>query len=179
MQDIVRSIPQEGRKFTHPWQPTRLNGWNKVCPSSAGHSINAGNDVSADHGFVSEHSATSGEDSFLRSAKAGHSRSKCLIQSSTVTQPTHTPVARPTQMAALLRRQQMRPHAKSQNSLQLCSTHGNFPDWADQTGRTSKPAAICAQLHPWARARPQVQGYSVKGGLLLHLKSYPLDAYTI
>ena len=21
---------QEGRKFTHPWQPTRLNGWNSV-----------------------------------------------------------------------------------------------------------------------------------------------------
>ena len=26
---------KEGRKFTHPWQPTRLNGWNSVCLSSA------------------------------------------------------------------------------------------------------------------------------------------------
>ena len=22
---------KEGRKFAHPWQPTRLNGWNNVC----------------------------------------------------------------------------------------------------------------------------------------------------
>ena len=22
---------KEGRKITHPWQPTRLNGWNSVC----------------------------------------------------------------------------------------------------------------------------------------------------
>ena len=26
---------KEGRKFTHPWQPTRRNGWNSVCLSSA------------------------------------------------------------------------------------------------------------------------------------------------
>ena len=26
---------QEGRKFTHPWQPTRLNGWYSMCSSSA------------------------------------------------------------------------------------------------------------------------------------------------
>ena len=52
-------------------------------------------------------------------------------------------------MAALLNRQQMRPHAKSQNPLQLCSAHGDFPvDWADLMCRTRKPAAIRAQLHP-------------------------------
>ena len=52
-----------------------------------------------------------------------------ITQSSSVTEPTHTPVARQVQMAALLNRQQMRPHAKSQNSLQLCSAHGDFPIW--------------------------------------------------
>ena len=26
---------KEGRGFPHPWQPTRLNGWNSVCLSSA------------------------------------------------------------------------------------------------------------------------------------------------
>ena len=28
-------LRKEGRKFTHPWQPTRLHGWNSVCLSSA------------------------------------------------------------------------------------------------------------------------------------------------
>ena len=28
-------LRKEGRKFTHPWQPTRLNGWSCVCLSSA------------------------------------------------------------------------------------------------------------------------------------------------
>ena len=50
-----------------------------------------------------------------------------ITQSSSVTEPTHTPVARQAQMAALLNWQQMRPHAKSQNPLQLCSVHGDFP----------------------------------------------------
>ena len=75
-------------------------------------------------------------------------------------------------MAALLNWQQMRPHAKSQNPVQLCSAHGDFPvDWADLICRMRKPAAICAQLHPRARARSRVQGHSIKGGLLSHLKS--------
>ena len=43
---------KEGRKCTHPWQPTRLNGWNRVCLSSARH-VKASNDVPADHGLVS------------------------------------------------------------------------------------------------------------------------------
>ena len=52
-------------------------------------------------------------------------------------------------MAALLNQQQMRPHAKPQNPLQLCSAHGDFPvDWADLMCRTRKPTAIRAQLHP-------------------------------
>ena len=80
-----------------------------------------------------------------------------ITQSSSVTEPTHTPVARQAQMAALLNRQQMRPHAKSQNPLQLCSAHGDFPvDWADLMCRTRKSAAIRAQLHPRARARSRV-----------------------
>ena len=31
------SVAKEGRKesLQHPWQPTRLNGWNSVCLSSA------------------------------------------------------------------------------------------------------------------------------------------------
>ena len=65
----------------------------------------------------------------------------------------------------------MKPHAKSQNSLQLSSAHGHFiTDWADLICRTKKPAAICAQLHPQARAKSRVHGHSIKGGLLLHLK---------
>ena len=97
-----------------------------------------------------EHSATNGEYSSLRSARAGHSKSMVplITQSSGVAKPTHTPVARQAQMAALLNRQLMRPHAKSQNPLQLCSAHGDFPvDWADLMCRTRKPAAIRAQLH--------------------------------
>ena len=96
-----------------------------------------------------EHSATNGEYSSLRSARAGHSKSMCLSSpKAPVTEPTHTPVARQAQMAALLNRQQMRPHAKSQNPLQLCSAHVDFPvDWADLMCRTRKPAAIRAQLH--------------------------------
>ena len=43
----------EGRKFTHPRQPTRLNEWNSVCLSSACHHIKASNDVPADHGLAS------------------------------------------------------------------------------------------------------------------------------
>ena len=34
-QATVAFTRKEGRKFTHPWQPTRLNGWNSVCLSSA------------------------------------------------------------------------------------------------------------------------------------------------
>ena len=53
----------------------------------------------------------------------------------------------------------------------LCSAHGDFPvDWADLMCRTRKPAAIHAQIHPQARARSRVQGHSIKGCLLLHLK---------
>ena len=116
------------------------------------------------------HSATNREYSSLRSARAGHSKSMCL-SSPSVTEPTHTPVARQAQMAALLNRQQMRPRAKSPSPLQLCSTHGDFPvHWADLMCMTRKPAAICAQLHPRARARSRVQGHSIKGSRLLHLK---------
>ena len=57
-----------------------------------------------------EHSATNGEYSSLRSARAAHSKSMCL-SSPSVTEPTHTPVARQAQMAALLNRQQQRPTA--------------------------------------------------------------------
>ena len=42
---------------------------------------------------------------------------------------------------------------------------------ADLICRTRKPAAICTQLHPRARAKSRVQGHSIKGGLLSHLKS--------
>ena len=56
---------KEGRKFTHPWQPTRLNGWNSVCasiqpswlPSMSNFPsflpIKASDDVPADHGLIS------------------------------------------------------------------------------------------------------------------------------
>ena len=94
-----------------------------------------------------------------------------ITQSSSVTEPTHMPVARQAQMAALLNRQQIRPHAKSQNPLQRCSAPGDFPvDWANLIRRTRKSAAIRAQLHPRARARSRNQGHSIKGRLLLHLK---------
>ena len=32
---------KEGRKFTHPWQPTKLNGWTSVCVSVARHCVKA------------------------------------------------------------------------------------------------------------------------------------------
>ena len=35
METLILQERKEGRKFTHPWQPTRLNGWNSVCLSSA------------------------------------------------------------------------------------------------------------------------------------------------
>lgn len=44
----------EGRKFTHPWQPTKLNGWRIVCVSVSRHHIKAGNDVPADQWLVLE-----------------------------------------------------------------------------------------------------------------------------
>ena len=31
---LWHSFAKEGRKFTQPWQPTRLNGWKSVCLSS-------------------------------------------------------------------------------------------------------------------------------------------------
>ena len=37
-------ICEEARNCTHPWQPTRLNGWNSVFSSSARHYIKAGNE---------------------------------------------------------------------------------------------------------------------------------------
>ena len=106
-----------------------------------------------------EHSATNGEYSSLEICKsrALQEHVPLITQSSSVTEPTHTPVARQAQMAALLNWQQMKPHAKSQNPLQLCSAHGHLPvDWADRMCRTRKPAAIRAQLHPRARARSRV-----------------------
>ena len=91
---------------------------------------------------------------------------------SSMTEPTHTPVARQAQMAALLNWQQMRPHAKPQNPLQLGSAHEDFPvDWADLICKTRLPPAICAQLHPQATERCRVQGHRIKGGLLSYLKS--------
>ena len=70
---------------------------------------------------------------------------------------------------------QAKQSAKHQTSLQLCGADGAPGDfqiiWADLICRRRKTATICAQLHPWTRARPRVQGYSVQGDLLLHLKS--------
>ena len=95
-----------------------------------------------------EHSATNGENSSLRSARAGHSKSMCL-SSPKAPEPTHTPVARQAQMAALLNWQQMRPHAKPQNPLQLCSAHGDFPvDWADLMCRTRKTSGDTCTASP-------------------------------
>ena len=56
-----------------------------------------------------------------RKSRALQEHVPLITQSSSVTEPTHTPVARQARMAALLNWQQMRPHAKSQNPLQLCS----------------------------------------------------------
>ena len=103
-----------------------------------------------------------------------------ITQSSSVTEPTHTPVARQAQMAALLNWQQMRPHAKFQNPLQLCSAPGDFPvDRADLMCRTRKPAAIRAQLHPRARARSQADCLVAltelriqQSGLCMHTKPH-------
>ena len=34
--ELPMGIRKEGRKeITHPWQPTKLNGWNSVCVSMA------------------------------------------------------------------------------------------------------------------------------------------------
>ena len=53
-------------------------------------------------------------------------------------------------MAALLNWQQMRPHAKSQNPLQLCSAHGDFPvDWADRRRRRSAAAVVPPRKPGW------------------------------
>ena len=75
-----------------------------------------------------EHSATNGEySSEVCKSRALQKHVPLITQSSSVTEPTHAPVARQAQMAALLNWQQTRPHAKSQNPLQLCSAHGDFP----------------------------------------------------
>ena len=44
----------EGRKFTHPWQPTKLNGWNSVCVAVAPHCVEASYNVPADQWLVLE-----------------------------------------------------------------------------------------------------------------------------
>ena len=69
-------------------------------------------------------------------------------------------------MAALLNWQQIIFHAESHSF--LGSAHGDIP--VVRANLTAKQATICAQLHPQTRARPRVQGYSVKDGLLLHSK---------
>ena len=74
-----------------------------------------------------EHSATNGENSSHQLSRALQEHVPLITQSSSVTEPTHTHVARQAQMAALLNWQQMRPHAKSQNPLQRCIAHGDFP----------------------------------------------------
>ena len=76
-----------------------------------------------------EQSATNEENLSLRSVRAKHSQEHVplVTQSFRMTEPTYTPVARQAQMAALLNWEQMRPHAKPQSSLELCSAHGDFP----------------------------------------------------
>ena len=50
-----------------------------------------------------------------------------IARSPSVTEPAHMPVAGKTQMAAMLKWQSRGPHAESQESLQFCSAHGDFP----------------------------------------------------
>ena len=45
---------KEGRRFTHAWQPTKLNGWKSVCVLVARHHIKASYDVPADQRLVPE-----------------------------------------------------------------------------------------------------------------------------
>ena len=79
------------RKITHPWQPTRRNGWNSVCachqhdilsrqamiyPLTMGWFL-----AHTSLAMTPEHSAIKGENSSLRCARAGHSKSICLSSS--------------------------------------------------------------------------------------------------
>ena len=79
---------KEGRKITNPWQPTRLNGWNSVCACHQ-HDILSRQAMMylltmgwflahTSLAMTPEHSAIKGENSTLRSARAGHSKSMCL-----------------------------------------------------------------------------------------------------
>ena len=107
---------KEGRKITHPWQPTRLNGFKSVCACHQ-HDILSRQAMiylltmgwflaHTSLAMTPEHSAITGENSSLRSARAAcralQKHVPLITQSSSVTQPTHTPVARRAQMAALL-----------------------------------------------------------------------------
>ena len=95
-----------------------------------------------------------------------------IPQSLSATEPAHTPVARQTQMAALLNWQQMRAHAKFENPLQLCRSHRVSPViWGYLLCRTREPTVMRIQLQAWTRARPRVQKQSLTDGLLLHLNS--------
>ena len=69
---------KEGRKITHPWQPTRLNGWNSVCACHQ-HDILSRQAMMylltmgwflahTSLAMTPEHSAIKGENSSLRSA---------------------------------------------------------------------------------------------------------------
>ena len=79
---------KEGRKITHPWQPTRLNGWNSVCAchqhdilsrQAMRYLLTMGRFLAhTSLAMTPEHSAINGENSSLRSARAGHSKSMCL-----------------------------------------------------------------------------------------------------
>ena len=50
LRDTSSNMPcqVEGRKFTHPWQPTNRNGWHSVCVSVARHHIKACYNVPAE-----------------------------------------------------------------------------------------------------------------------------------
>ena len=74
---------QEGGKFTHPWQPTKLNSWNSVCLSMARHHIKAYYDVPGDQHVVPEpdkpgHALPIEQGRFARPAVPRHLR-RCTV----------------------------------------------------------------------------------------------------
>ena len=96
-----------------------------------------------------EKSAASGEHSFPRTARAGHSRSLCLSSPKVpVGQSLHTHLwrARRKWQPSIIGRKS--EPMQTLNFLQLCNAHGVFPViWTDLICWTRKPEAVCAQLH--------------------------------
>ena len=71
-------------------------------------------------------------------------------------------------MAALLTRQQMRPHSNPFHNLAVLKGTSQYLGRSDLQDESTIGNL---HFHAWTKARPRNQGNGLKGGLLLHLKS--------